>query len=179
MHHLQAAGDARGERGARAAHRLYRDRPALFLLVWFAWGFLFFSASRNKLPGYLLPLLPAVAALMGIALSETARARILLAACGLLFFIAPPLIEVLPQALVSGISHVSLHFTLWGILGCSALTVGCALLDIGCRLLSWIHDIQQTSRGKFDRRQRATVGFTSARLDGYWLRCSLPTRLRA
>jgi hypothetical protein len=35
--------------------------------------------------------------------------------------------EVLPQALVSGISHVSLHFTLWGILGCSALAVGCAV----------------------------------------------------
>jgi 4-amino-4-deoxy-L-arabinose transferase-like glycosyltransferase len=107
--------------------RLYRDRRAQFLLFWFAWGFVFFSASRNKLPGYLLPLLPAVAALMGIALSETARARILLGACGLLFFIAPPLIEVLPQALVSGISHVSLHFTLWGILGCSALAVGCAV----------------------------------------------------
>jgi 4-amino-4-deoxy-L-arabinose transferase-like glycosyltransferase len=107
--------------------RLYRDRHAQFLLAWFAWGFVFFSASRNKLPGYLLPLLPPLAALMGIALSEAARARILLAACGLLFFIAPPLMEVLPQALVNGISHVSLHFTLWGILGCLALAVGCAV----------------------------------------------------
>jgi 4-amino-4-deoxy-L-arabinose transferase-like glycosyltransferase len=107
--------------------RLYHDRRAQFLLAWFAWGFVFFSASRNKLPGYLLPLLPPLAALIGIALSEAARARILLAACGLLFFIAPPLMEVLPQALVSGISHVSLHFTLLGILGCSALAVGCAV----------------------------------------------------
>jgi 4-amino-4-deoxy-L-arabinose transferase-like glycosyltransferase len=106
--------------------RLYLDRRAQFLLAWFAWGFVFFSASRNKLPGYLLPLLPPLAALMGIALSETARARILLAACGLLFFIVPPLMEVLPQALVSGISHVSLHFPLLGILGCSALAAGCA-----------------------------------------------------
>ena len=39
--------------------------------------------------------------------------------------------------------------------------------------------MQQTSRGKFDRLQRATAGFTSARLDGYGLRCSLPTRPRA
>jgi 4-amino-4-deoxy-L-arabinose transferase-like glycosyltransferase len=106
--------------------RLYRDPRAQFLLAWFAWGFVFFSASRNKLPGYLLPLLPPLAALMGIALSEAARARILLAACALLFFIAPPLVEVLPQALVNGISHVSLHFTLWGILVCGALAVGCA-----------------------------------------------------
>jgi 4-amino-4-deoxy-L-arabinose transferase-like glycosyltransferase len=65
--------------------RLYHDRRAQFLLAWFAWGFVFFSASRNKLPGYLLPLLPPLAALIGIALSEAARARILLAACGLLF----------------------------------------------------------------------------------------------
>jgi 4-amino-4-deoxy-L-arabinose transferase-like glycosyltransferase len=107
--------------------RLYQDRRAQFLLAWFAWGFVFFSASRNKLPGYLLPLLPPLAALMGIALSEAARTRILLSACGLLFFIAPPLMEVLPQALVNGISHVSLHFTLWGILGCLALAVGCAV----------------------------------------------------
>lgn len=107
--------------------RLYRDRRAQFLLAWFAWGFVFFSASRNKLPGYLLPLLPAVAALMGIALSETARTRILLAACGLLFFIVPPLMEVLPQALANGISHVSLHFTLSGILVCSAFAAGCAV----------------------------------------------------
>src|SRR5580700_7322855 len=109
--------------------RLYQDRRAQFLVAWFVWGFVFFSASRNKLPGYLLPLLPPLAALMGIALWEAARARILLAACGLLFFIAPPLLEVLPQALVNGISHVSLHFTLLGILGCSVLTVGCVLLE--------------------------------------------------
>src|SRR5271170_7284205 len=38
--------------------------------------------------------------------------------------------------------------------------------------------MQQISRGKFDRLQRTTAGFTSARLDGYGLRCSLPTRPR-
>jgi 4-amino-4-deoxy-L-arabinose transferase-like glycosyltransferase len=108
--------------------QLYRDRRALFLLAWFAWAFLFFSASRNKLPGYLLPVLPPLAALIGIALASGARARIWLAACGLLFCIAPPLVEALPQALLSGISHVSLHFTLAGILACLALGAGCALL---------------------------------------------------
>ena len=38
--------------------------------------------------------------------------------------------------------------------------------------------MQQTSRGKFDRLQRTTAGFTDTRLDGYGLRCSLPTRPR-
>ena len=107
--------------------QLYHDRRALFLLAWFAWAFLFFSASRNKLPGYLLPVLPPLAALIGIALASGARARILLAACGLLFCIAPPLVEALPQALLSGISHVSLHFTLAGILACLALGAACAV----------------------------------------------------
>jgi hypothetical protein len=36
--------------------------------------------------------------------------------------------------------------------------------------------MQQTSRGKFDRLQRTTAGFTATRLDGYGLCCSSPTR---
>jgi hypothetical protein len=38
--------------------------------------------------------------------------------------------------------------------------------------------MQQTSRGKFDRLQRTTAGFTDTRLEGYGLCCSLPTRPR-
>jgi 4-amino-4-deoxy-L-arabinose transferase-like glycosyltransferase len=106
---------------------LYRDARAQFLLAWFAWGFLFFSASHNKLPGYLLPLLPPIAALMGVALAAAARPQIVLAACGLLFCIAPPLMEALPQALLNGISHASFHFTLAGILAGVALAAGCAV----------------------------------------------------
>src|SRR5579862_5806963 len=38
--------------------------------------------------------------------------------------------------------------------------------------------MQQISRGKFDRLQRTTAGFTCLCLDGYGLRCSLPARPR-
>src|SRR5215469_1694172 len=38
--------------------------------------------------------------------------------------------------------------------------------------------MQQISRGKFDRLQRTPARFTCNRLDGYGLRCSLPTRPR-
>ena len=38
--------------------------------------------------------------------------------------------------------------------------------------------MHQTSRGKFDRLQRTTAGFTDTRLDGYGLCRSLPTRPR-
>ncbi len=37
---------------------IYRDRRRRFLLAVVLFGIVFFSASRNKLPGYLLPLLP-------------------------------------------------------------------------------------------------------------------------
>jgi hypothetical protein len=45
-------------------------------------------------------------------------------------------------------------------------------------LQSCFNDMQQISRGKFDRLQRTTAGFTGTRLDGYGLCCSLPTRPR-
>src|SRR5207253_10819906 len=41
---------------------------------------------------------------------------------------------------------------------------------------SRLRDQRQLSRGKFDRLQRTTAGFTTSVLDGYGLRCHLPTR---
>lgn len=105
-----------------------RDTRMHFLLAWFGWGFVFFSASRNKLPGYLLPLLPAVAVLMGVGLEKTRRARYWLAACGALFFLVPPIINVLPQALASGISHVPFHMSVPAILAAAALGAACAAI---------------------------------------------------
>jgi 4-amino-4-deoxy-L-arabinose transferase-like glycosyltransferase len=54
--------------GFAFAPRIYRDRACRFLAALVIFGFVFFSAATNKLPGYLLPLLPFVC---------------LLAACGL------------------------------------------------------------------------------------------------
>lgn len=41
------------------------DRPALILLIWTIFVFVFFSLSRSKLPSYILPIFPALALLMG------------------------------------------------------------------------------------------------------------------
>ena len=96
--------------------RCVKDARAAFLLAWMAWGFLFFSVSRNKLPGYLLPLLPAVAALIGIAVAETKPRAIkiacLFAVSAALLLLIPAIQEVLPQALVSGLSHTEMRFPL-------------------------------------------------------------------
>ena len=115
------------------SRRLYRDRRAQFLLAWFAWGFVFFSASRNKLPGYLLPLLPAVAALIGIAAAE-ARARspkmaVLLGASAALLCLVPALGGVLPQLLVAGISRTSFGVAGIWIVPVVAIAILCAFLE--------------------------------------------------
>jgi 4-amino-4-deoxy-L-arabinose transferase-like glycosyltransferase len=65
------------------------DPRRRFLTVWALFGLALFSASTNKLPGYVLPLLPAIAALAGLALDELADARRWLAACAVLLTAFP------------------------------------------------------------------------------------------
>jgi 4-amino-4-deoxy-L-arabinose transferase-like glycosyltransferase len=92
--------------GRRAA---YRDQRRLYLLAWVVFGMVFFTAATNKLPGYLLPLLPAAAALMALALDETeaeteaAYTGPLLACCALLLVAFPVAARMLPAALATGL----------------------------------------------------------------------------
>ena len=112
---------------------LYQDRRAAFLAAWFVWGFVFFSVSRNKLPGYLLPLLPALAALLGIALAQ-ARQRsagmiALLASCAALLSLVPAAEELLPQALLAGISRAPIRLPAEWIAPALVAATACALLE--------------------------------------------------
>jgi 4-amino-4-deoxy-L-arabinose transferase-like glycosyltransferase len=95
--------------GRRAA---YRDPRRLYLLAWVVFGIVFFTAATNKLPGYLLPLLPAAAALMGLALNEAeteaAHAGPWLAGCALLLVAFPMAAQMLPAALATGLSKAPL-----------------------------------------------------------------------
>ncbi len=91
--------------GLMAARKIYRDRQRVFLAVWALAVLALFSISVNKLPGYILPLLPAVAALMALALDEAADARWWLAACAVLLVAFPITAQVLPAAVRSGLSH--------------------------------------------------------------------------
>lgn len=75
----------------------WRDARWRFFVVWLAFGFLVFSSSANKLPGYLLPLLPAVAVLMAAGVKPGARWPFAVAGgmcvlvAGLKLFVAPVL----------------------------------------------------------------------------------------
>jgi len=88
----------------------WRDPRRAFLAAWVLFGFVFFSVAVNKLPGYLLPLLPAACALIGIGLAEAPATGLasagLIGACALLLVLFPLAGQVLPAAVVSGITHV-------------------------------------------------------------------------
>jgi len=88
-----------------ARRSFYSDVRRRFLLLSVVFGLVFFSASANKLPGYVLPLVPALAALAGIALAEYQKARwVLVATAALLVFLAP-IAAILPDALSEGLSR--------------------------------------------------------------------------
>jgi 4-amino-4-deoxy-L-arabinose transferase-like glycosyltransferase len=60
---------------AAPRHGFCRDPRRLFLLLILAWGVLLFSISVNKLPGYVLPLIPACIILMALGVEEPVRAK--------------------------------------------------------------------------------------------------------
>ena len=84
---------------------LYSESRRKFLLLWVCFGLVLLSLSVNKLHGYILPLLPAIAALMGIALAETRRAHVVLSISAALLCLVFPIAAVLPRALDVGLSR--------------------------------------------------------------------------
>jgi 4-amino-4-deoxy-L-arabinose transferase-like glycosyltransferase len=120
-----------------------KDSWPLFLLIWMLAPILFFSASQSKLPGYILPAVPAGALLVAEYLAarrdhEKKLSHLFAAAhgvlCGLLIFGA-----------LSAASIASSHRLRWGsgslifvtIAACFALGISAALVSgTGLRLLS-------------------------------------------
>jgi len=56
-------------------------QPKLLLLIWAVFILFFFSYSSSKLPGYILPIFPAVAMLIATYLENASRRQRMLAAC--------------------------------------------------------------------------------------------------
>ncbi len=100
---------------AWAASPQRRFRPERFLLLWCAVVFVFFSASNSKLQGYILPLLPAAALLIGAELLRTPRALLTVQAFAAatagaaIFALAPGVVqragENLPQLMSQAFAH--------------------------------------------------------------------------
>jgi hypothetical protein len=111
------------------------DSWPLFLLIWMLVPILFFSASQSKLPGYILPAVPAGALLVAEYLAarrgeEEKFSRLFAAAhgvlCGLLVFAALSALSIAPH-----------HHLLWGTGTYVAAAIGAAFaLGISAVLLS-------------------------------------------
>lgn len=81
------------------------DRRRSLLLATVLFGFLFFSVFVNKLPGYLLPLLPLLFVLLGAEFASRPFAGISrkwLIPSALLIALIPPIAHALPGALAAG-----------------------------------------------------------------------------
>jgi 4-amino-4-deoxy-L-arabinose transferase-like glycosyltransferase len=114
---------------------MYADPGRLFLLIWVALWLVFFSRSANKLPSYILPLIPAAAALLGIALAEVRSAAPWLAACAVLLIAFPIAAPLLPAAVTLGLSHAPVpHFHWTWLLPLVVATAAWALDRRGRRL---------------------------------------------
>ena len=97
-----------------ARRSIYKDARMRYLGIWLIYGFAFFSASQNKLAGYLLPLMPGLALLLAVAL-EREKSKVvswLLAASMAFLVVLPTVAATLPDAMLSGVGRTHLHLTL-------------------------------------------------------------------
>lgn len=108
---------------------MYRDWRVRFLAAWAIFGLVLFSASQNKLPGYVLPLMPALAALCGIALAEAKHASGILAACASLLWLVPAMEQILPRALIAGLTHTAIRLPWEALVPVIAVAVVCWLFE--------------------------------------------------
>ncbi|NVD72795.1 glycosyltransferase family 39 protein [Duganella sp. BJB1802] len=79
-------------------------QPKLMLLIWAVFIFFFFSYSSSKLPGYILPIFPALALLIGVYLENASRRSRMIAA-GLLVLIGVAGIAAVPQMVTMAVRH--------------------------------------------------------------------------
>jgi 4-amino-4-deoxy-L-arabinose transferase len=99
-----------------ARRKIYDDVRVRLLAAWVVYGMIFFSAARNKLPGYLLPLLPALAIVLAAALDKAPGKQWWLAGCALCLVVLPTAAAVLPDALLAGLRRAPVLFAPGGLI---------------------------------------------------------------
>ena len=108
-----------------------RFQPRLMLLIWAGFIVFFFSCSSSKLPGYIVPVFPALALLTAVCL-DTAGRRAQLAAAGLLAVMGALLLIAVPLALAKGHGGDELReYQSW--------LFGAGVLLLGGGALAWRH----------------------------------------
>jgi len=120
---------------------LWRDPARRFLLIWSLFGFALFSRSAGKLPGYLLPLLPALAALLGVEASRERGIRrivLLSASVWLAMVLAPHVVQILPRALEQGIRSSEWSANWGAVIVATLVAVGFAVAGAPFRWVSLV-----------------------------------------
>jgi len=141
--------------GARRAPG--RFQPRLLLLLWFAVIFVFFSVSTSKLPGYIVPVFPALALLTALCLDAAGR-RPHMVAAALLAVTGAVLAAAAPVALATGgggaTPHLLRSYQPW------LVCAGGVMMAGGC--LAWRH----AARGRRDPTvlTMAVAGFLATHL---------------
>jgi 4-amino-4-deoxy-L-arabinose transferase-like glycosyltransferase len=91
--------------------------PERFLLIWIAVIFGFFSLSSSKLPAYVLPLVPALALLIGLRMSRLSAVATLrrvipmIVVAGITFFVAGELVEIIHDS--QSVFPLYEHYARW------------------------------------------------------------------
>jgi 4-amino-4-deoxy-L-arabinose transferase-like glycosyltransferase len=99
-----------------ARRKTYDDVRLSSLTIWIVLALVFLSVITNKLPGYLLSLLPAVAIVLAAALDKAPAQEWWIAACALLLILLPSVFAGLPDAFLEGAMSVAWRFHSGGLL---------------------------------------------------------------
>jgi 4-amino-4-deoxy-L-arabinose transferase-like glycosyltransferase len=94
----------------------YVDVRMRYLGAWLLYGLAFFSASQNKLAGYLLPLMPGLALLLAVGIDQAVEkskiASWLLAASTASLIVLPTVVRALPDAMLIGFGRTHINLVL-------------------------------------------------------------------
>ncbi|MCL4796226.1 MAG: glycosyltransferase family 39 protein [Bryobacteraceae bacterium] len=138
--------------------RLWNSAPRRVWAATVVFGLVFFSASANKLPGYVLPLFPSLAALLAVGLREAYETRRALPVAALLLALAPVAGSALPDALLAGIRRAQ-----WGSLPWEYVA---AALPFAA-LAWWFEDRQRRTAAAGVVAMAALLGFVSIQLSAF------------
>ncbi len=92
---------------------IWRERRHRILVATFLFGLAFFSFSTNKLPGYVLPLMPPLCIVIAVCLERTSAARRSLALSAMLLGLCPVVATILPDSVMFGLRRANLGEVPW------------------------------------------------------------------
>jgi 4-amino-4-deoxy-L-arabinose transferase len=116
-----------------ARGKIYQDPRLRFLSLWIVAAFAFFSIVPNKLPFYVLPLLPMLAIVLGATLEKTGAIEWPLAASILVMTLLPSIAYWLPDAFLSGATKAHWAFYARGLIAAAFTAVVWLLARRGLR----------------------------------------------